>query len=191
MEFEKLYEDHYVKVGKISRQFSRTTGVNLVELQAHLNGEFYFAILDYNETRSKDVSKWLNARLKARAMDFVKSYIRREKKVVYFDESNKRENDEEKSYEIIDEFILEDYVIDREQTKTDADKRQLINALLEDADDLTTAIVNEILSTDSLNLRLIGRTLGTNHVKVMRRLEKLKRNYDANRFGDINNYLAV
>jgi hypothetical protein len=85
--------------------------------------------------------------------------------------------------------VVEDYETDLE-IKTDADKRQLINALSENNDPLTTTIINEYLSGGLTRPTAIGKKLGIHHSKVTRQLQKLTKKYDESKFGDFHAYLV-
>lgn len=190
------YEIYYSKVGRISRMFSITSGVPYDEIRSYLNEEYFKAMLDFDKTKSSNLSNWLNERLKARAIDFItkhkyaKSFI----EPIYLSNLENNNNDDESAatFEPSTEYdLVELEVINSLEMKTDEDKRQLINALTENCDTLTTAIVDEYLNSDNPNPYSIGKKLGVHNMTVVRQLRKLTKFYDATRFGDLDNYLAV
>lgn len=76
--------------------------------------------------------------------------------------------------------------------KKEADQRQLIDFLVNDpgqVDHDTTLIVSQFSQYDSITA--LAKALGMHHEFVKRKLRKLARRYDANRFGDVSEYLAV
>lgn len=76
--------------------------------------------------------------------------------------------------------------------KKEADQRQLIDFLANDpsqVDHDTTLIVSQFEKYDSITA--LAKALGMHHESVKRKLRKLSRRYDANRFGDVADYLAV
>lgn len=83
--------------------------------------------------------------------------------------------------------------------KTEADQRQLIDFLVRDADDLTTAIVKAALAYQPRQTlgrpasfeRQIADALGIDKRTVKRKLERLAGKFDAKQFGDYRDYLAV
>jgi hypothetical protein len=83
--------------------------------------------------------------------------------------------------------------------KTEADQRQLIGFFLENADDLTTAIIEVALAYQPRQTlgrpasfeRQIADTLGIDKRTVKRKLERLAGKFDAKQFGDYRDYLAV
>lgn len=78
--------------------------------------------------------------------------------------------------------------------KEEADHRQVIDFILRAAkpDATTTAIVEAyLIAPASASRKEIARSLGLHHEVVKRRLQSLSRHYDANRFGEHYDYLAV
>ncbi|WP_434750200.1 hypothetical protein [Paenibacillus amylolyticus] len=92
--------------------------------------------------------------------------------------------------EVRDEYNLEEEVLSQLRKKED-DQRQLIVSLTDptQVDHDTTLIVSQFPQHDSITA--LAKALGMHHEFVKRKLRKLSRGYDANRFGDINEYLAV
>lgn len=73
--------------------------------------------------------------------------------------------------------------------KKEAEQRQLLDFLLESTtDSLTKKIVRMLPEYDSANA--LAKALGVHHSVVSRKMKSLARFYDANRFGDISDYLA-
>jgi|UPI0005D0FBA5 hypothetical protein len=93
----------------------------------------------------------------------------------------------------VSDFNLEDHVVNKMFKKKEADKRQLIDFLLESAkiqnDSTMTAIIEEFPRHKNLNA--LGKALGLRRNTVARKLSALSRHYDSQRFGDIRDYLAV
>jgi DNA-directed RNA polymerase specialized sigma24 family protein len=85
------------------------------------------------------------------------------------------------------------------QKQTEADQRQLIGFFLENADDLTTAIIKVALAYQPRQTlgrpasfeRQIADTLGIDKRTVKRKLERLAGKFDTKQFGDYRDYLAV
>ncbi|MHA7964955.1 hypothetical protein ACX93W_12500 [Paenibacillus sp. CAU 1782] len=76
--------------------------------------------------------------------------------------------------------------------KTEVDQRQLVDFLagnINDLDPITALIVTEFSKYKSVNA--LAKALGLHHEDVKRKLRRLSRRYDANRFGDYCDYLAV
>jgi DNA-directed RNA polymerase specialized sigma24 family protein len=93
------------------------------------------------------------------------------------------------TFELVDEFNLEESVITDLTGKKKADQRKLIDSLLEGADADTTAIVNAFLTHPKPTATAIAKELGVHHSKVIRNLEKLGGTFDYKQFGDYRDYL--
>ncbi|MGF9711679.1 hypothetical protein [Paenibacillus naphthalenovorans] len=92
--------------------------------------------------------------------------------------------------EVASEYNLEDHI----HKKKEADQRQLIDFLLDRANDpVTTLIVTKFREDEfgKMSITALAKALGLHHEVVKRKLRALSRHYDANRFGDIADYLAV
>lgn len=94
---------------------------------------------------------------------------------------------------LVSSFNLEEEVITKIFKKKEADKLILIDYLLESAkiqyDSTMTAIIEEFPRHKTINA--LGKALGLSRNTVDRKLKSLARHYDGNRFGDIQDYLAV
>jgi hypothetical protein len=91
------------------------------------------------------------------------------------------------TYELADEFNLEEYVT----AKKKADQRQLIDSLLNGADESTTAIVETFLSHPKPTATAIAKELGVHHSKVTRALNRLAGKFDTKQFGSHRDYLVA
>jgi hypothetical protein len=98
-----------------------------------------------------------------------------------------REDDEAANFEIADEFNLEEQII----AKKKADQRQLIDSLLNDADETTTAIVATFLAHPKPTATAIAKELGVHHSKVTRALNRLAGKFSTKQFGDYHDYLVA
>jgi hypothetical protein len=90
-------------------------------------------------------------------------------------------------FEIASEFNLEDEI----NAKKRADQRQLIDSLLSDADETTTAIVATFLQHPKPTPTAIGKALGLHHSVVIRKLERLAGKFDARQHGEHRDYLVA
>ncbi|MCY7572462.1 MULTISPECIES: hypothetical protein [Bacillus] len=78
-----------------------------------------------------------------------------------------------------------------EQIKTDRNMKRLIKALTENTDTLTTEIINDYLANERPTYASIGKRVGVHYKKVERVIKGLAKNYDASKYGDLSDYLAV
>lgn len=95
-------------------------------------------------------------------------------------------------YKMPEEISAEDAAIKELSAKKEDDQRQLIDFLVKDptqVDRETSLIVSQFSQYSSITA--LAKALGMHHEFVKRKLRKLSRSYDVNRFGDVNEYLAV
>lgn len=91
------------------------------------------------------------------------------------------------TYELEDEFRIEDYII----AKKKADQRKLIDHLLNGADESTTAIVETFLAHPKPTATAIAKELGVHHSKVTRALNRLAGKFSTKQHGDYHDYLIA
>ncbi|MEC0167910.1 hypothetical protein [Paenibacillus graminis] len=102
-------------------------------------------------------------------------------------------NEDASTSEIPDGTTTEDIITQRHKKK-EADQRQLIDFLVRSVktDATTTSIVEAYMFAPlSAKPTEIAKSLGLHHETAKRKLHRLARRYDVNRFGDIHDYLAV
>jgi hypothetical protein len=83
------------------------------------------------------------------------------------------------------DFNLEEMAL----SKKEADQRQLIDFLLNGADDFTAATVKAFLQHPKPTATAIAKELGVHHSKVLRALTRLAAKYDSTIFGEHRDYL--
>ncbi|UKS30209.1 hypothetical protein LOZ80_15210 [Paenibacillus sp. HWE-109] len=90
-------------------------------------------------------------------------------------------------------YRVEDHVYERMHTKKEAEKLSLLDSILEPTkvqnDSAMTVIIKEFPRYKTVNA--LAKALGLQRNTVDRKLRSLSRQFDANRFGDIEDYLAV
>lgn len=186
--FEEAFQSFEKVLDATARKFSAEFKEDYSEVRSLINFEFWEAWKDYDDDIGcVSFETFVSRRLKFRVIDFFRSKERQ-----FFRGMNRLEGmPSAATFDIPDEFDLLDNLINRSETRTDSDKRQLIDVLTENSDPLTTAIINEYLSDLKANPRRIGRKLGVHHVTVTRRLKKLAKNFDPTKYGNIESYLEV
>jgi DNA-directed RNA polymerase specialized sigma24 family protein len=127
-----------------------------------------------------------------RSIRFKRSDIYRKKKrlsefEVFATPIENDEGSEAANFEIADEFNLEDFIT----AKKKADQRQLIDSLLNGADETTTAIVEAFLAHPKPTATAIAKELGVHHSKVTRALNRLAGKFSTKQFGDYHDYLVA
>ncbi|WP_419884871.1 hypothetical protein [Paenibacillus sp. B-A-8] len=133
---------------------------------------------------------WMATALKNARIDWLRKEQTRGKR---YELTINKDDEDAPTSEIADELTTEDIVIQRYKKK-EADQRQLIDFLSRSAktDTTTTTIVTAYLFAPlDAKPTEIARSLGIHHETVKRKLRRLARRYDANRFGDVHEYLAV
>ncbi|WP_054958426.1 hypothetical protein [Paenibacillus dakarensis] len=137
----------------------------------------------------KDFGRMMSTALKNARLDLFRSETSRRKGIDY-DYADREESTP--ILEIPTEETPEKIFLEREK---EADQRQLIDFLVSsdsgEPDATTTAIVEAIAAQPSAKDTAIAKSLGIHHEIVKRKFRKLYRRYDANRFGDYREYLAV
>lgn len=98
-----------------------------------------------------------------------------------------KDDDEAVNFEIKDDFNLEEEIT----AKKKADQRQLIDSLLNGADETTTAIVATFLAHPKPTATAIAKELGVHHSKVTRALNRLASKFSTKQFGDYHDYLIA
>lgn len=186
-QFNNLFLLQKRNIHNMSVKYHKRSGVPLEEFVSQLNEELWFAYRDYDEGKGAKLTTWIAGCLKRRAHDVIReregSYCRR---VTLFKPVDNSDDDAPTS-EIADPMNLEDYAL----RKKEADQRQLIDSLVNDpsqVDPITTLIVAEFPKYKSITA--LAKALGLHHEVVKRKLTSLSRRYDANRFGDVRDYLA-
>jgi len=137
-----------------------------------------------------DFERALNVRLRRRRIDLLRKTKVRRMRQRSLDEMVDVKDDEGAA---TPEILRSDYNLEEEVfLKKEADHRQVIDFLKTDlgsVDPVTTRIVTEFPQYPSITA--LSKALGLHHEDIKRRLRRLSRRYDSNRFGDYRDYLAV
>jgi DNA-directed RNA polymerase specialized sigma24 family protein len=150
--------------------------------------EAFMKVLDKITTTGGDFVKLFNVALHNRFKSLLRKLkVRRAHEDYDFDKSSA--DPEAATYELADDFNLEEKVITDLTGKKKADQRQLIDSFLDGADADTTAIVNAFLTHPKPTATAIAKELGVHHSKVLRNFEKLGGTFDYKQFGDYRDYL--
>lgn len=190
MSFETQFNSFYPTLKQIARRFSETTRIPYEEFESSLCEEFFTKYDSFDPKKRNNFSAFMRVVLTQRAIRVTKR-----KEGIYYEnvgyiEDLKSEDDEDGQVDFKDDYDLEDDLIRRSEIKTDADKRQLINALVRDSDQTTINIVREVLAGTDAKPTAIGKALGIHHQTVTRKLKYLSRKFDESIFGEIDTYLV-
>lgn len=188
--FNNVFRQNQPLIKRISTKFSRASGVPVEEFVSQLNHELWIAYEVFNEARGAKLETWLNMRLR----DCAKRIVQRKEGTYYRNVrlfSTKVTDDDDETLDEIQrikaEINVEDDVI------KEADQRQLIDFFRSAKTDATTTLIVEAIlgSQPGTSDLAIAKSLGLHHEIFKRKLRKLSRQFDANRFGEARDYLAV
>ncbi|MEC1690307.1 hypothetical protein P9E05_02045 [Bacillus mojavensis] len=189
--FNQVFENFQLLVRNLAKKYGRNCPILFDEITSELNEKIWWIVENFDKSKTDEVSKHFKLHLSRAAIDVTRkrngTYA---KKRILFD-TTAEEN--AATFESGEAIRIEEYVISRidGEIKTDQDKRQLIKALTEKSDAITTAIVKEHLSSELPTYASIGSKVGVHYKKVERVIKGLAKNYDASQHGELNAFLAV
>ncbi|NHN31181.1 hypothetical protein [Paenibacillus agricola] len=184
---QQTFRDIYAEVST-----ERKTNIRMITRSGYGDGSDASEVFDdtvlklIRRTDIRDFGKTLSVALKLARLHFYRTSKRRTTRYQVGGKTLFPETIED------DMFDLQEYANDRMYTKKEADQRQLIDFLVNDpsqVDSVTTLIVTNFPKYKSVTA--LAKALGLNHTTVYRKLRSLASRYDANRFGDLEDYLAV
>ncbi|MEK5099357.1 MULTISPECIES: sigma-70 family RNA polymerase sigma factor [Bacillus] len=189
--FNEIFRYYQDIVEKIAQDFSAARTIIKDDIISALNERLWQCIETFNVTTANNLDSVIAFHLKRKAVDVIRG-----KQGTYVDKRVPIDTTSEENaatFESGEHFDLEEYVISRTcgEIKTDQDKLQLIEALTEKSDSLTTAIVNEHLASERPTYASIGQRVGVHYKKVERVIKGLAKNYDASKYGELNAFLSV
>lgn len=190
MNFEKQFNKFYPILQAIAKRYARTTSVPYEEYESSLSEEFFLKYKDFNPRRNANFNAFMRVVLTQRA-----SRVANRTEGSFYDsitylETSSIDDEEEQELEIAFDWDLEEHVLEELEKKTDEDKRQLINALVDKSDPTTKQIVAEYLHSEHARPTAIGKALGIHHQTIIRKISYLARNFNESKFGEIDAYLA-
>jgi DNA-directed RNA polymerase specialized sigma subunit len=196
MKFDDLYKDYAQRIKIMSKKYNLIGKVPIPDLISHLNEALWEAYSSFDPDRGCTLDTWVIRNLNNKAIDVLRgkegNYYNRV--FAKLDCPMKDDIDEDAAtskIEYITDISAEDCVIEK---KKKADQISLIDFFQRSCktDATTTAIVEAfLLAPASASPNAISKSIGLHHETVKRKLTALSRRYDANRFGDISDYLAV
>lgn len=192
MEIDEGYQQYYPLIKSISYTKSRQTRIPREEFESGLCEALWEALRTFDDTKSCGIDTWVTRLLKQAATRVIKSKDGTHYQRVYttLDEPNK--DDEDTPISKLSDGESTENAFFRRRYKKEADQRQLIDFLANDpsqVDRETRLIVSQFSQYESITA--LAKALGMHHEFVKRKLRKLSTRYDANRFGDYRDYLAV
>jgi hypothetical protein len=182
--FEQIYE--MVAVNWCNLE---TVGKSIRASEAETIAAYQDVLLECIEKYdgSTNFSYLLNKSIRFRRRDIYLKKKRLSEFEVYAKPTENKDGSEAANFEIADEFNLESHIT----AKKKADQRQLIDSLLNGADETTTAIVEAFLAHPKPTATAIAKELGYHHSKVTRALNRLAGKFSTKQFGDYHDYLIA
>lgn len=187
MTFDETYREYRPLIRSLSRQRSRQTRIPSEDFESAMTEALWRAHQAFDPERGDPFEALARRSMNNAAINVITrkhgNYSRR----VYATLDAPETEDSPKS-EVADEVTVESTFFTRNKR---ADQRQLIDSLCDprQVDYDTTRIVSMFPQYESITA--LAKALGLHHETVSRKLKRLSRRYDANRFGDLREYLAV
>lgn len=209
MEFKEKFNSFYPTLQEISKRYAAGTDIPYEEYESSLSEEFYLKYNMFDSEKRDNFGAYMRVVLTQRASRVANRTERKYYDSMMFYEAGMVGDDGETqeidfpyiknrdiplsvSHEDIQfSWAVEEQVINDMENKTDADKRELIDALITNSDSLTKNIISEYLKSEDANPTGIGKKLGIHHQTVIRKLKRLAREFNEREFGEIDAYLAV
>lgn len=186
MKLEEQFNSIKPIVKEYAERFSKATDIPKEEYESALYEEFALKVNRYDGRIA--FSAFIKPILNQRALRVAARKERRFYENVTFIE-DLVDDEGNPTYSFEDDSKTDDIAINK--IEKSPDKLQLIRALTEKADDFTVAAVSLLLSKPNASLTSIATEMGVNHTTLKRKVQRLARNYDQSRFGDLQQYLAV
>lgn len=182
---ENLIEENMYLVHAVVADFSRSRSYLKEDLESDLMLELWKAIQQYDDSHGAKLSTYITRRLRRKALSVVDP--RNNANASYYSRKAAPTASDGETLEVED--IIDAATMYNEPKTTKADQRQLIDSLCDHpkVDDVTTEIVTNFPKYRTPNA--LAKALGLDFNQVDRRLRKLARNYDAEKFGDFRDYL--
>ncbi len=192
MTFEQQFNSFYPVLKGIAKRYSMTTDIPYEEYESSLCEEFYLKYEHFDPKIRDNFNAYMRVVVTQSASRVANRSERKFYDMAYFYEGEEDEelDNDTIGFDIVDDWNLEDYIVEKETKKTDDDKLQLIDALLKSTDSLTQRIIHQILDSGDVRPTAIGRAIGIHHQKVSRKLAYLSRNFNPKQFGEISDYLV-
>jgi len=186
MELETQFNSFYPRIKAMSLRYSKDTRIPADDFESELCEAFYRKFEVYDALLCDNFTAYILVELKKRAIDVIRSkYGKSWQRLDYLEDKLPVDYEGYNAVEVlvVDDANTESTAIDRVVI---GDKRQLIYSLL---DETTTPIVEELIATDD-SIKRVSERLGIHQEKARRALRKLRKRYDAKKFGDYRAYIA-
>lgn len=191
MTFNEVYDTFKSEITAIARLNSRKTRIPTEDFISALNEALWKAHARYVDDGRATLQTYLRTALRNTAIDVMRGkqggYARR----VYATLDKPADEDTPMSEPADIETV--DYMLFTGPNARKAYQFELIRSLVDETDSPTMSLVEAYLDSANQDARRtqIAKSVGLHHKVADDKLRKLSRRFDANRFGEINEYLAV
>jgi hypothetical protein len=187
--FYEIYRETKRQVLRNTRAVANSLSTDENTVLTLFDDAILYAVNTYKD--GKDFVNYVKWKFKNKRQNFL-----RDRKYVFDHEVYEQPVNEDEDAATSFDFIAgSDGAYDEYFRKqTEADQRQLIGSLIDPGkvnDATTTAIVEAFLASENPNPTAIGRQLGIHHSTVIRKLNRLARNFQPEIFGDHRDYLLA
>lgn len=184
-DFTEIYNLTVKKASNTFQSTARSLLTGEAEVRALYEDVLMNCIREYNGLH--DFENFYKNSLKNRRADTYRKTKRMNERDLYIVDKTVEEDESAATLEFTYDETPESIYF----TKKRADQRQLIDSLLEKADETTRKIVETFLGCDRPTPTAIGKRLGLHHSTVIRKLEKLAGSFDTKQHGNYHDYLVV
>jgi hypothetical protein len=187
--FYEIYHETKRQVLRNTRAVANSLSTDENTVLTLFDDTILYAVNTYKD--GKDFVNYVKWKFKNKRLNFL-----RNRKYIFDHEVYEQPVNEDEDVATSFDFIVGSDGADDEylRKQTEADQRQLIGSLIDPGkvnDATTTAIVEAFLASENPNPTAIGRQLGIHHSTVIRKLNRLARNFQPEIFGDHRDYLLA
>lgn len=182
--FEQAFALAKTQIEQTARKYSKAWGLPFEEFVSEGNYRFISAVEAYDASAG-DFENVLSRVLRNAFITITRSPAN---KAEYTERYHVRDGQELDVFEdVIISGITKDASAEAESLVFSEERSEMLTSLLVDVDDVMIATIRAFLAEKSLVKA--GEVLGVSHTTVKRRLQSLSRKFDANKYGQVSDYL--
>jgi RNA polymerase sigma factor (sigma-70 family) len=182
--FEQAYALTKKQIVQTARKYSAAFGIPYEDFLSEGNIRFIGVIDSYNA----ETGEFVHVLSRALRNAFITMNRSADNKAEY---TNRYIAGDEKEIDVFEDVIISgitrDASAEAESLVFSKERSEMLTSLLVDVDEVMIATIRAFLAEKSLVKA--GAKLGVSHTTVKRRLESLARKYDANKYGQVSDYL--
>lgn len=193
--FNEMYEALIVKWKPRLANHSKVSRLTYGEILAKFDDSVLKCLAAIERDGGGEIVKLLETSVRNGKYDLMRRSKRRYEMEIYAGKDESEAATFETLMNTKNTYRIEDEIIAKEKP----DNRQVIESLLSDADERTTAIIQTFLKFQTSGKRTwdfvtpsqIAKELGVHHSAVTRTFKRLAAKFDVNTFGDYREYLPA